>query len=217
MAIVVGLDVHRAQIAYDALNTATGEVATGRITPADRPTLRGFLRRWAGEDVGAAVEATTGWRFVVEELQRAGARVQLAEPADTTAARGPKRRAKTDKRDARHLRDLRSSGGCRRPGSRPNTSSSYAPWCGCARRSSTSAPSGCSASTPCSSITASASRSAGSMAATPTRRLPRWTSRRPRNARSPSRWRSSSTSTPSSPRSTTTSRPSRALSPAAGR
>ena len=43
MAIVVGLDVHRAQIAYDALNTATGEVATGRITPADRPTPRGFL------------------------------------------------------------------------------------------------------------------------------------------------------------------------------
>jgi Transposase/Transposase IS116/IS110/IS902 family len=32
--------------------------------------------------------------------------IQLAEPADTTAARGPKRRAKTDKRDARHLRDL---------------------------------------------------------------------------------------------------------------
>ena len=65
MAIVVGLDVHRAQITYDALNTATGEVATGRITPADRPTLRAFLRRWAGEDVEAAVEATTGWRFVV--------------------------------------------------------------------------------------------------------------------------------------------------------
>ena len=106
MSIVVGLDVHRAQITYDALNTATGEVATGRITPADRATLRTFLRRWAGEDVEAAVEATTGWRFVVEELQRAGAAVQLAEPADTTAARGPKRRAKTDKRDARHLRDL---------------------------------------------------------------------------------------------------------------
>ena len=90
MAIVVGLDVHRAQITYDALNTATGEVAIGRIAPADRATLRTFLRRWAGEDIEAAVEATTGWRFVVEELQRAGAAVQLAEPADTTAARGPK-------------------------------------------------------------------------------------------------------------------------------
>jgi transposase len=106
MTIVVGLDVHRAQITYDALNTATGEVATGRIAPADRATLRTFLSRWAGEEVEAAVEATTGWRFVVEELQHAGAAVQLAEPADTTAARGPKRHAKTDKRDARHLRDL---------------------------------------------------------------------------------------------------------------
>jgi transposase len=106
MAIVVGLDVHRAQITYDALNIASGEVTTGRIVPADRPTLRAFLCRWATEDVEAAVEATTGWRFVVEELPRAGAHVQLTEPADTTAARGPKRRAKTDKRDARHLRDL---------------------------------------------------------------------------------------------------------------
>ena len=60
MAIVVGLDVHRAQITFDALDTATGEVATGRIAPADRPTLRAFLRRWAGENVEAAVEATTG-------------------------------------------------------------------------------------------------------------------------------------------------------------
>ena len=106
MAIVVGLDVHRSQITYDALNTATGEVMTGRIAPADRATLRTFLVRWAGEEVQAAVEATTGWRFVVEELRRAGADVQFAEPAETTAARGPKRRAKTDRRDARHLRDL---------------------------------------------------------------------------------------------------------------
>jgi hypothetical protein len=89
MAIVVGLDVHRSQITYDALNSATGEVTTGRIAPAVRATLRRFLRRWSGEQVEAAVEATTGWRFVVEELQRAGAAVQLAEPADTTAARTP--------------------------------------------------------------------------------------------------------------------------------
>jgi hypothetical protein len=62
MAIGVGLDVHRAQITYDALNTATEEVATGRIAPGDPATLRIFLRRWAGEDVEAAVEATTDRR-----------------------------------------------------------------------------------------------------------------------------------------------------------
>ena len=36
----------------------------------------------------------------------AGCRAHLAEPADTRALRGPKRRAKTDRADARHLRDL---------------------------------------------------------------------------------------------------------------
>jgi transposase len=106
MAIVAGFDLHRSQITYDALNVETGEIATGRIMPADRATLRAFLRRWVDEEVQVAVEATTGWRFVVEELQRAGVSVQLAEPAETTAARGPKRRAKTDRHDARHLREL---------------------------------------------------------------------------------------------------------------
>jgi transposase len=43
---------------------------------------------------------------VIEELQRAGVAAHLAEPADTAAARGRKRRAKTDRADARLLRTL---------------------------------------------------------------------------------------------------------------
>lgn len=77
MTIVVEFDVHRAQITYDALNSATGEVRTGRIAPADRTALRTFLRRWAGEHVEAAVEATTGWR-VVGRLDGRDAHEQLA-------------------------------------------------------------------------------------------------------------------------------------------
>ncbi len=53
-----------------------------------------------------ALEATTGWRFVVEELRRVGAVVHLAEPAETAGLRGPKKRAKNDRADARHLREL---------------------------------------------------------------------------------------------------------------
>jgi transposase len=106
VTIVVGFDVHRGQITFDALDGATGEVNSGRIAPADRDGVRRFLERWGGQRVEAAVEATTGWRFVVEELQRAGVTVFLAEPAETSARRGPKRRAKTDRRDARHLREL---------------------------------------------------------------------------------------------------------------
>lgn len=53
-----------------------------------------------------ALEATTGWRFLVEELRRVGAVVHLAEPAETAGWRGPKKRAKGDRADARHLREL---------------------------------------------------------------------------------------------------------------
>jgi transposase len=106
MTIVVGLDVHREQITFDALDTQTGEVRRGRIRPADRASFRRFLGQFDGEPVEAALEATTGWRFIVEELRAAGATPHLAEPAETRSLRGPKRRAKTDRLDARHLRDL---------------------------------------------------------------------------------------------------------------
>jgi transposase len=106
MTIVVGLDVHREQITFDALDTETGEVRCGRIRPADRDSFRRFLGRFDGEQVEAALEATTGWRFIVEELQAAGAVAHLAEPAETRSLRGRKRRAKTDRLDARHLRNL---------------------------------------------------------------------------------------------------------------
>src|SRR3954466_15379479 len=48
----------------------------------------------------------TGWRVIGEELARVGAEVHLAEPAETSSKRGPKRRAKTDRLDARLLREL---------------------------------------------------------------------------------------------------------------
>jgi transposase len=106
MAIVGGLDLHRRQITFDVLDTETGEVSCGRVAPADRVHLRLWLRRFEQRQAAFAVEACTGWRFVVEELERVGAVVHLAEPADTAALRGRKRRAKTDRVDARHLREL---------------------------------------------------------------------------------------------------------------
>jgi transposase len=106
MTIVVGLDVHREQITFDALDTQTGELRRGRIRPADRQSFRRFLGQFDGEPLEAALEATTGWRFIVEELEAAGATPHLAEPAETRSLRGRKRRAKTDRLDARHLRDL---------------------------------------------------------------------------------------------------------------
>ena len=85
MAILMGLDQHRAQITTDWVDTSTGEVSRARVAPADRAGVRRFLTRFRGQALEVALEATTGWRFVVEDLHRIGAIVHLAEPADTAA------------------------------------------------------------------------------------------------------------------------------------
>jgi transposase len=109
MAIVAGFDVHRAQITFDALDTDSGELSRGRI--ASSPSaVRSWAARLADRDLHVAVEACTGWLFVCEALAAAGAVPHLAEPAETSARRGTKRRAKTDREDARWLRTLLAEG-----------------------------------------------------------------------------------------------------------
>ena len=102
MTIVMGLDQHRAQITAEWIETSTGEIGRARVAPADREGVRRFAARCCGREVEVALEATTGWRFVVEELEAIGAQVHLAEPAETAARRGPKQRATTDRADTRH-------------------------------------------------------------------------------------------------------------------
>jgi hypothetical protein len=97
MPIVGGLDIHRKQITFDYLDTETGEVKRGQVTPADRAHLRAWLARFAGRgDVAFALEGCTGWRYVAEELAAVGVAAHVAEPADTAALPGRKRHAKTD-------------------------------------------------------------------------------------------------------------------------
>jgi transposase len=115
MAMVCGLDLHRRQITFDALEVGSGEEWRGRIWQPDRDRFRRWLRedmtrRGNGGPVALAVEGCTGWRYVVEEIEAAGFEPHLAEPADTQAARGRKHRAKTDRSDARLLRDLLAAG-----------------------------------------------------------------------------------------------------------
>jgi transposase len=110
MAIVGGFDVHRQQITFNHVDTDTGEVRRGKISPATRVELRTWLEQFDGQRAAFAVEGCTGWRFVVEELQAAGIEAHLAEPADTAMLRGPKKRAKTDQLDSRHLRELLCAG-----------------------------------------------------------------------------------------------------------
>ena len=99
MGIVVALDVHRNQVTYKSLDRETGELRRGRIAPATRAELRAWLGQFTGCEAEFVLEGTTGWRFVVEEIERAGHRAHLADPAETAARRGRKRRAKTDNAD----------------------------------------------------------------------------------------------------------------------
>lgn len=108
--IACGFDVHRAQITFDLVDHQTGELRRGRIVPATREQLRLWLFGVETARLVVAVEGTTGWRFVAEEVEAAGARAVLAEPGETRALRGPKRRAKTDRADARWLRELLERG-----------------------------------------------------------------------------------------------------------
>ena len=106
----MGLDQHRAQITAEWIDLGTGEVSRARVAPADRAGVRRFLERFPGRRLEVALEATTGWRFLVEALRHVGAEVHLAEPAETAARRGHKKRAKNDRADARHLRELLLAG-----------------------------------------------------------------------------------------------------------
>ena len=160
MTIVMGLDQHRAQITAEWLDTETGEITRSRISPAHRQGVRRFCERFRGQELEVALEATTGWRFVADELARVGAVVHLAEPAETAARRGNKKRAKSDRADARHIRELLTIGRLPESWIPPDHCSISARGCGCATRSRISAVSGSSGSRR-SSIT-TAARSAAS-------------------------------------------------------
>jgi len=113
MSIVGGLDIHRKQLTFDWVDEQNQKWERGRITPADREHPADWLTRFdpaLSGPVAFAMEGCTGWRYIAEEMDKAGVTAHLAEPAETSALRGPKRRAKTDKADAKLLRELLAAG-----------------------------------------------------------------------------------------------------------
>ncbi len=107
MTIVGGFDVHRKQLTFDYVDTETGEVRSGQIRPATRKMLRSWLAgHCPNGNAEFALEGCTGWRYVAEELTAVGAVAHLADPAEAAGLRGRKKRAKSDRTDARLLRTL---------------------------------------------------------------------------------------------------------------
>ena len=96
--VYAAIDIHKHVFHAAALDVESGEMHEQRFAAS-----REALRRWASDvnPVVVAIEATCGWRWVVRELQAAGLEVQLADPGQAVALKGKRRRAKTDRLDAR--------------------------------------------------------------------------------------------------------------------
>lgn len=100
--LYAALDVHKHVLQAAVLDPASGELRDARF-PATREALRDWAMPLQGRVAAVAIEATSGWRWVWRELSALGIEVQLAEPAQTRALRGKKRKAKNDRLDARWL------------------------------------------------------------------------------------------------------------------
>jgi transposase len=99
--MMAGIDIHKRVLQSAVLDTESGEFLEDRL--AGREGLVHWAMRWRGRVSTVVIEATTGWRWVARELTAAGFVVRLVDPGQAKALRGKKRKAKTDRLDARWL------------------------------------------------------------------------------------------------------------------
>jgi transposase len=99
--VTAAIDIHKQVLQAVVLDGESGELAEERL--AGREALADWAMRWRGRVEAVAIEATTGWRWVARELQAHGLEVRLADPGQAKALQGRKKRAKTDRLDARWL------------------------------------------------------------------------------------------------------------------
>jgi transposase len=99
--VTAAIDVHKHVLQAVVLDSESGELSEQRLS--GREQLVDWAMRCRGRVAAVAIEATTGWRWVARELQTAGLEVRLVDPGQAKALQGRKRRAKTDRLDARWL------------------------------------------------------------------------------------------------------------------
>ncbi len=99
--MIAGFDIHKQVMQAAVLEPASGEFCEERFSGADG--LAAWVARWGGRVEVVAIEATTGWRWVARDLEAAGLEVRLVDAGQARALRGKKRKAKTDRLDARWL------------------------------------------------------------------------------------------------------------------
>lgn len=103
--VYAAFDIHKTVFQVAMLDTETGEVLEDRFA-ASRVALADWAMRFRDRVGTVAVEATTGWRWVVALLQAHGFEVLLVDPGQASALQGRRRRPKTDRLDARWLVQL---------------------------------------------------------------------------------------------------------------
>ena len=100
--MLAAIDIHKAVFQAAVLNADNGEITEERFK-ASRKALTVWIAKWHGQITVVALEATTGWRWVARELQARGIEVRLTDPGQASALQGNRKRAKTDRLDARWL------------------------------------------------------------------------------------------------------------------
>jgi len=107
--VMAAIDIGKTLLQAASLDEESGLIGEARLT-ADRPSLHGWVDGFGGRLETVAIEATTGWKWIARELETRGVVVRLLDPGEAAARKGKKRRAKTDRLDARFLLSLLAAG-----------------------------------------------------------------------------------------------------------
>lgn len=108
--VMAAIDIGKRVLQAASVEEASGEAAEARF-PADRESLAAWVDGFEGRLARVAIEATTGWKWIANLLLARGVgEVLLVDPGEAAARKGRKRRAKTDRLDARFLLSVLVSG-----------------------------------------------------------------------------------------------------------
>ena len=100
--MLAAIDIRKAVFQAPVFDPADG-VITEEPFKASPERLAKWLAEWDGKLDVVALEATTGWRWVARVLQSRGIEVRLTDAGQASALQGNRKRAKTDRLDARWL------------------------------------------------------------------------------------------------------------------
>jgi transposase len=107
--VIAAVDIGKTWLQAASLDRVSGVSGEARFA-ADREALHVWVDSFEGRLGRVAIEATTGWLWIARELSGRGVEVVLLDPGEASALKGKKRRAKTDRLDARFLLSLLVAG-----------------------------------------------------------------------------------------------------------